>query len=114
MRQGNDRGTEYRSRSSSTTTTSGASPRPAGTCYQKQLSAAGYGTITTEIVGPPAPPFYFAEDYHQQYLDKDPVRLLPEPFDRREAARRLRRDAVAVRRLTTTRARNSTARGVGP
>ena len=40
--------------------------------FQKQLSAAGYGAITTEIVGPPAPPFYFAEDYHQQYLAKNP------------------------------------------
>ena len=45
--------------------------------YQQQLSAAGYGEITTEIVGPPAPPFYFAEDYHQQYLDKIPFGYCP-------------------------------------
>jgi peptide-methionine (S)-S-oxide reductase len=41
------------------------------------LTAAGYGPITTEIVGPPAPPFYFAEDYHQQYLDKNPGGYCP-------------------------------------
>ena len=45
--------------------------------YQEQLSAAGYGEITTEIAGPPAPPFYFAEDYHQQYLDKNPNGYCP-------------------------------------
>ncbi len=45
--------------------------------YQEQLSKAGYGAITTEIVGPPAPPFYFAEDYHQQYLDKNPFGYCP-------------------------------------
>ena len=45
--------------------------------YQERLSAAGYGTITTEISGPPAPEFYFAEDYHQQYLDKVPNGYCP-------------------------------------
>ena len=45
--------------------------------YQEQLSARGYGEITTEIAGPPAPPFYFAEDYHQQYLDKNPGGYCP-------------------------------------
>ena len=45
--------------------------------YQEMLTAAGYGTITTEIVGPPAPEFYFAEDYHQQYLDKNPYGYCP-------------------------------------
>ena len=45
--------------------------------YQEQLSAARFGEITTEIVGPPAPPFYFAEDYHQQYLDKNPNGYCP-------------------------------------
>ena len=39
--------------------------------YQQQLKAAGYGAITTEVVYP-APPFYYAEDYHQQYLAKNP------------------------------------------
>ena len=38
--------------------------------YQDRLTAAGYGRITTEILD--APPFYYAEDYHQQYLDKNP------------------------------------------
>ncbi|HJX22595.1 MAG TPA: peptide-methionine (S)-S-oxide reductase, partial [Steroidobacteraceae bacterium] len=38
--------------------------------FQKELSAAGYGPITTEIL--PAPEFYYAEDYHQQYLAKNP------------------------------------------
>ena len=41
------------------------------------LTTAGYGRITTEIVGPPAPEFYFAEDYHQQYLDKNPYGYCP-------------------------------------
>jgi peptide-methionine (S)-S-oxide reductase len=45
--------------------------------YQEHLSAAGYGAIATEIVGPPAPDFYFAEDYHQQYLDKIPNGYCP-------------------------------------
>jgi peptide-methionine (S)-S-oxide reductase len=45
--------------------------------YQEQMTAAGYGQITTEIAGPPAPPFYFAEDYHQQYLDKNPNGYCP-------------------------------------
>ena len=39
--------------------------------YQEQLSKAGYGTITTEIVDAASNPFYYAEDYHQQYLDKN-------------------------------------------
>ena len=47
--------------------------------YQKRLAEAGYGEITTEIVA--APQFYFAEDYHQQYLQEEPVRLLPRPRD---------------------------------
>ncbi len=38
--------------------------------YQQQLAEAGYGEITTEIL--PAPPFYYAEDYHQQYLARNP------------------------------------------
>ena len=44
---------------------------------ETEWSKAGYGTITTEIVGPPAPEFYFAEDYHQQYLDKVPHGYCP-------------------------------------
>ncbi|HMF93998.1 MAG TPA: peptide-methionine (S)-S-oxide reductase MsrA [Vicinamibacterales bacterium] len=70
MRQGNDIGTQYRS---GIYYFDGAQQRAAEQsrdAFQKQLTAAGYGTITTEIL--PAPEFYYAEDYHQQYLAKDP------------------------------------------
>jgi peptide-methionine (S)-S-oxide reductase len=43
--------------------------------YQERLTAAGYGQITTEIA--PAPPFYYAEEYHQQYLAKNPFGYCP-------------------------------------
>ena len=49
--------------------------------YQRELAKAGYGAITTEIVD--APEFYFAEDYHQQYLAKNPNGYCPGPLDRR-------------------------------
>lgn len=72
MRQGNDVGTQYRSvvfvRSEAERRLAEASKA----AYEARLRAAGYGPITTEIVGPPAPPFYFAEAYHQQYLAKNP------------------------------------------
>ena len=45
--------------------------------YQERLSAKGYGAITTEIVDRSAFPFYYAEDYHQQYLDKNPFGYCP-------------------------------------
>jgi len=70
MRQGNDRGTQYRS---GIYTYSDAQRQQAETSlkgYQQALTDAGYGTITTEILA--APEFYFAEDYHQQYLAKNP------------------------------------------
>ncbi len=70
MRQGNDRGTQYRS---GIYTYGDAQQREAEASrdhYQQQLNAAGRGQITTEII--PAPAFYFAEDYHQQYLAKNP------------------------------------------
>ncbi|MEN8180981.1 MAG: peptide-methionine (S)-S-oxide reductase MsrA [Myxococcota bacterium] len=70
MRQGNDLGTQYRS---GIYTTSDAQRRDAlESCeaYQKQLERAGRGAITTEILD--APEFYYAEDYHQQYLAKNP------------------------------------------
>ena len=70
MRQGNDVGTQYRS---AIYTTSREQKRPAEAsrdAYQKRLMTAGYGPITTEIAD--APPFYYAEDYHQQYLAKNP------------------------------------------
>jgi peptide-methionine (S)-S-oxide reductase len=70
MRQGNDAGTQYRSAAygSSQAHTAAALASRAG--YQDRLTAAGYGRITTEIAD--APPFYYAEDYHQQYLAKNP------------------------------------------
>ena len=70
MRQGNDRGTQYRS---GIYTYSGAQQDAAERAkadYEKRLLSAGYGPITTEIL--PAPEFYYAEDYHQQYLAKNP------------------------------------------
>lgn len=70
MRQGNDRGTQYRSGIYTSSETQRAAAEASKAEYQKRLSAAGYGLITTEIV--PAPEFYFAEDYHQQYLAKVP------------------------------------------
>lgn len=70
MRQGNDIGTQYRSMIQ--VFDSVQRSRATATCaeYQAELARAGYGTITTEIVD--AQPFYFAEDYHQQYLAKNP------------------------------------------
>ena len=70
MRQGNDIGTQYRSAiyTSSAEQLEAAKASRAG--YQRALSARGFGTITTEIS--PATEFYFAEDYHQQYLAKNP------------------------------------------
>jgi peptide-methionine (S)-S-oxide reductase len=77
MRQGNDVGTQYRSaifvRDEAQRSTAEASKA----AYQERLTAAGYGMITTDIVGPPAPEFFFAEDYHQQYLDKQPNGYCP-------------------------------------
>ena len=77
MRQGNDMGTQYRSAIFVHDEAQRAAAEASKAMYQEQLSAAGYGRITTEIVGPPAPEFYFAEDYHQQYLDKVPNGYCP-------------------------------------
>ena len=66
MRQGNDVGTQYRSAIFYGSADQQAAAEESRVAYQKKLSEAGYGEITTEIV--PAGPFYFAEDYHQQYL----------------------------------------------
>jgi len=73
MRQGNDQGTQYRSllmwHGEAQRTAAEASLR----AYQQMLSAAGHGTITTELAETDAShPFYYAEDYHQQYLAKNP------------------------------------------
>jgi len=70
MRQGNDRGTQYRSGIYAFTEAQKAAAEASREAFQPRLDAAGYGRITTEIVE--APPFYFAEDYHQQYLAKNP------------------------------------------
>lgn len=70
MRQGNDIGSTYRSGIYTFTPAQEAAARASKSVYQDALAAAGRGTITTEIL--PAPTFYFAEDYHQQYLAKKP------------------------------------------
>lgn len=70
MRQGNDRGTQYRSGLYVTTPAQKLQAEASRAAYQTQLSGAGFGQITTEIID--APPFYMAEDYHQQYLAKNP------------------------------------------
>ncbi len=70
MRQGNDTGTQYRSGIYWTTDAQRAAAEATKAAFAKGLAEAGYGAITTEIL--PAPEFYFAEDYHQQYLAKNP------------------------------------------
>jgi len=70
MRQGNDVGTQYRSGIYTTTDEQAAAAAASASRYQEALTSAGRGDITTEIV--PAPDFYYAEDYHQQYLAKNP------------------------------------------
>ena len=70
MRQGNDVGTQYRSGIYYFDDAQRAAAERSRDEYQPALTKAGYGAITTEIV--PAPEFYFAEDYHQQYLSKNP------------------------------------------
>ena len=70
MRQGNDVGTQYRSGVYTYSDEQKTAAEAAKADYQGRLSEAGYGPITTEIRS--APPFYYAEDYHQQYLAKNP------------------------------------------
>ena len=70
MRQGNDVGTQYRSGVYYFDEAQRAAAERTRDEYQRSLAQAGYGAITTEIL--PAPEFYFAEDYHQQYLSKNP------------------------------------------
>ena len=70
MRQGNDLGTQYRSGIYTYGPEQGSLAAESLALYQRALTEAGYGAITTEIVD--APEFYFAEDYHQQYLAKNP------------------------------------------
>jgi peptide-methionine (S)-S-oxide reductase len=70
MRQGNDRGTHYRSGVYAFDDEQRRLAEASRKRYQAALEQRGFGPITTEIV--PAPPFYYAEDYHQQYLAKNP------------------------------------------
>ena len=70
MRQGNDWGTQYRSAIYTFSPEQRRAAETSREAYQPQLEGANYGAITTEIAD--APPFYFAEDYHQQYLAKNP------------------------------------------
>ena len=70
MRQGNDRGTQYRSAIFTTSNDQLAAAEETKIGYEKRLQEAGLGAVTTEIA--PAGAFYYAEDYHQQYLHKVP------------------------------------------
>ena len=70
MRQGNDVGTQYRSTIYTTTPEQLATAKLARDAYQERLTASGWGEITTEIRE--APEFFYAEEYHQQYLAKNP------------------------------------------
>jgi peptide-methionine (S)-S-oxide reductase len=71
MQQGNDVGTQYRSAIYTYTPEQKAAAEATRDAYEKRLRDAGHGDITTEIAD--APPFYWAEDYHQQYLAKNPM-----------------------------------------
>jgi peptide-methionine (S)-S-oxide reductase len=70
MRQGNDVGTQYRSGIYCLDAGHKAAAKASRDMFQAKLTAAGFDAITTEIVD--APVFYYAEDYHQQYLGKNP------------------------------------------
>ncbi len=70
MRQGNDVGTQYRSAIYTYDAAQAAAAEASKRMYGERLRAAGHGEITTEIA--PAPELYYAEDYHQQYLGKNP------------------------------------------
>lgn len=71
MRQGNNRGTQYRSGIYTYSDVQKSNAAESLTEFQPQLSSKGFGMITTEILS--APEFYYAEDYHQQYLAKNPT-----------------------------------------
>ena len=75
MRQGNDHGTQYRSAIYVTGPEQEAAAEQAIADYQPKLTASGFGPITTEVL--PAGPFFFAERYHQQYLNKNPDGYCP-------------------------------------
>jgi peptide-methionine (S)-S-oxide reductase len=76
MRQGNDRGTQYRSAIYAVNPAQLQAAEQSRRAFQAALDKAGFGAITTEIRE--APPFYYAEDYHQQYLAKNPGGYCPD------------------------------------
>ena len=76
MRQGNDVGTQYRSAIYTHSDAQRAAAEASRDMYQAELAKAGYGAITTEITA--ASEYYFAEDYHQQYLAKNPNGYCPD------------------------------------
>jgi peptide-methionine (S)-S-oxide reductase len=76
MRQGNDVGTQYRSAIYTFSEAQRKSAEASRDAYQERLTAAGFGAITTEVADAPA--FYYAEDYHQQYLQKNPNGYCPD------------------------------------
>ena len=88
MRQGNDVGTQYRSGIYYYDASEGRTAEASRDAFEKELAAARFGPITTEIL--PAPEFYYAEDYHQQYLAKNPERLLRPRRHRRQLPDRRR------------------------
>ena len=75
-RRGNDLGSQYRSVIFYRTPGQRAAAEESRAVYEKLLAERGYGPVTTQIV--PAGEFYFAEDYHQQYLDKNPYGYCPD------------------------------------
>lgn len=75
MRQGNDRGSQYRSVLLTTSPEQQAKAEASRDRYQEQMTKSGYGTITTEIK--PLQDYYYAEEYHQQYLVKNPFGYCP-------------------------------------
>lgn len=72
MRQGNDIGSQYRSAIFATTAQQYETATRLSQEYSQSLTAQGFGPIATEIKNVPTPPFYYAEEYHQQYLAKNP------------------------------------------
>jgi peptide-methionine (S)-S-oxide reductase len=75
MRQGNDRGTQYRSIILTTTPEQQAEAEASREAYQQRMTESGYGEITTSIL--PLDTYFYAEDYHQQYLVKNPFGYCP-------------------------------------
>ncbi|CAI8220961.1 Peptide methionine sulfoxide reductase MsrA [marine metagenome] len=70
MQQGNDRGTQYRSGIYTYSMQQKQAAKLSCEVFTPELQSAGFGVVTTEIL--PVPTFYYAEDYHQQYLAKNP------------------------------------------